>query len=469
MFDKLSDKLREECGIAATLNEEDAAYYTYLAVHALQHRGQEACGLIAFDQDQTHSIKGPGLVSDVIKPNFFSELKGRNAIAHVRYSTSGSDSANNIQPFSFRSQFGPLAIAHNGNLTNADEIRSTLEKEGSIFHSDIDSEVFIHLIAKSQKETLIEKIQHSLSKVEGAFSLAIVTKDTLYAARDPFGFRPLVIGKKGKAWYAVSETCALDLIGAEVVEEVPPGTICQIKDNQLQKFKIPIEPSRKIRRAFCSFEPIYFSRPDSKIFNLEVHEARKRIGIQLAKEHPCEVDTVIAIPDSGVPMAFGYGQEAEVPVEVGLVRSHYVGRTFIAPSQDAREFNVRLKLNPVKSVLRGKRVAVIDDSLVRGTTSMKIIRMLKEAGAKEIHFRIGSPPIKNPCYFGVDTPSRSKLMAANYSLKEMCEMIGADTLKFLSEDGLKKALEPDNPSQSSYCLACFNGNYPEKTRESLTL
>ncbi len=469
MSDELFNKLKEECGIAAALNQKDAAYYTYLAIHALQHRGQEACGLIAIDQDKTHSIKGSGLVSDVIKPNFFSELKGKNAIAHVRYSTSGSDQASNIQPFSFRSQFGHIAIAHNGNLTNANQIRSTLEKEGSIFHSDIDSEIFIHLIAKSQKQTLIERIQHSLGKVEGAYSLAVITQDTLYAARDPFGFRPLVIGRKGDAWYAVSETCALDLIGAEVVEEVPPGTICQIKDNQIKKFSIPVDPSRKVRRAFCAFEPIYFSRPDSRIFNLEVHEARKRIGVQLAKEHPCEIDTVIAIPDSGVPMAIGYGQEARIPAEVGLVRSHYVGRTFIAPSQDVREFNVRLKLNPVRSVLRGKRVAVIDDSLVRGTTSMKIIRMLKDAGAKEIHFRIGSPPIKNPCYFGVDTPSRSKLMAANYSLQDMCKMIGADTLHFLSEDGLKKALEPDNPSQSSYCLACFNGNYPEKTGEKLSL
>lgn len=458
MFE-MDDKLREECGVAGVIGRDDAAYQVYLSLYALQHRGQEACGIVSFsDSGQTiHSKRSPGLINDVFHESSLKPLAGSASVGHVRYSTSGSKSEQNIQPFAFQSSVGTMAIAHNGNLTNGETLRKELENQGSVFRSSVDSEVFIHLLAKSKKKDFHERIKEVMSKVEGAYSLTILTKDRLYAVRDPYGFRPLVIGEYEQEGYiAVSETCALDLVGAKIIREVEPGEIVSLDPvNGVQSWKID-SPSKVPK--FCSFEQIYFARPDSKLFNQEVYGSRKRIGAVLAEESPVECDTVIAVPDSGVPIAIGYGEYVKVPVELGLVRNHYVGRTFIQPNQNIRDFGVKLKLNAVSSVLKGKKVVVVDDSIVRGTTSVKIIRMLRESGAKEVHMRIGAPPITHSCFYGVDTPERGQLLAAHKNVEQMRQLLEADSLAFLSVAGLGRALG----SKDSYCMACFTGRYPVK-------
>lgn len=447
---------REECGVVGVVGDEDAANLIYLSLYALQHRGQEAAGIVTLnDEGKFCGHKTFGLVGDGFSKEILEKLHGKVGIGHNRYSTAGGRMMQNIQPFSFNTAIGSLSIAHNGNLTNAKTLRRQLEAEGSIFQSTSDTEIFMHLLAKNNSSSILERIVEVMKLVKGAYSLLILAEDRLFALRDPHGFRPLVIGRRGSAAVVVSETCALDLIDAEFEREVAPGEVIEIHDDGFIKSHIAVESSRK---AFCSFEPIYFARPDSQVFKEDIYELRKRMGTVLAEESQVEADVVVAVPDSGVPMAIGFANEAKLPLELGFIRNHYVGRTFIEPSQSIRDFGVKLKLNPVSSTLKNKRVIVVDDSLVRGTTSVKILRMLRDAGVKEIHMRLGSPPITHSCYFGVDTPERSKLLAAQRTVEEMRDFIGADTLAFLSQEGLKKAL--GNEYADNYCYGCFSGDYP---------
>jgi len=466
-------KLNEECGIVGVFGDESASNWVYLGLFALQHRGQEGCGIVSHNPDSEtgldasghfHIHKDFGLVSDSVNAEVLKKLVGKTAIGHVRYSTAGGSLIQNVQPFTFRTSLGPLAIAHNGNLTNADEIKKDLIAKGSIFQSTIDTEVFIHLIARNEKETFRERICETMKQVTGAYSLLLLAEDRMFAVRDPYGFRPLVIGKRNNSYIVASETCALDLIDAEFVREVEPGEVVEISDKGLDSFF----PTEKRQTSFCSFEPIYFARPDSVVFGEVVYSQRKRMGAVLAQEAPVEgADIVIAVPDSGVPMAMGYAEAMGLPLELGLVRNHYVGRTFIQPAQEIRDFGVKLKLNPVASALKGKSVVVVDDSIVRGTTSVKIVRMLKDAGAKEIHMRVGSPPITHSCYFGVDTPKRNNLLAAQKNIEQIKEYIGCDSIGYLSVEGLKTAL--GQAQKETYCTACFHGKYPEKTGSEITV
>lgn len=457
--------LREECGVVAVLGARDAAQLCFLGLFAQQHRGQEGAGIVSYDSagpDQgemgrLHAHKAFGLVSDAFPEGVLSKLHGDTAIGHVRYSTQGGHLIQNVQPFHFRTAIGSLAIAHNGNLTNAQALRKELVESGSIFQGTSDTEVFVHLIARAQRATVRERLFAALDRVHGAYSMVLLAEERIFAVRDPFGFRPLVIGRRGESIIVASETCALDLIDAEFLREVAPGEVVEITRKGMESF-FPLAPQKP---AFCAFEPIYFARPDSRIFGQVVYQHRRRMGTILAQEAPAlDADLVIAIPDSGVPMALGYAEEARLPLELGLVRNHYVGRTFIQPEQEIRDFGVKLKLNPVRSVLEGKSVVVIDDSIVRGTTSAKIIRMLREAGARRIHMRIGSPPITHSCYFGVDTPHRSALLAAQKDVTEIRAFLGADSLAYLSIEGLGRAL--DEGSEAKFCTACFHGRYPEK-------
>lgn len=451
---------REECGVVGVMGDPEAARLIYLGLHALQHRGQEAAGIVTLNGGEEFTgHKAFGLVGDGFPTEIITKLEGSSGIGHNRYSTTGgSRLTQNIQPFTFNTALGNIAIAHNGNLTNAHVIRADLEAKGSIFQSTSDTETFMHLLARSKKESVLERMVEVMSEVKGAYSLVILTKDRLYALRDPFGFRPLVYGRRGTAVVVASESCALELLDADFEREINPGEIIEIFPDGLVKSHYPFPNARK---GFCSFEPVYFARPDSQVFGEEIYNLRKRMGQVLARETHVDADVVIAVPDSGIPMALGYANAAGIPLEIGLVRNPYVGRTFIEPSQSIRDFGVKLKLSPVGSVLRGKRVIVVDDSLVRGTTSMKILRMLRKAGAKEIHLRLGSPPITHSCYFGVDTPERSQLLAATNTVEEIREFIGADTLGFLSLEGLREALGKDKAN--NYCYGCFTGDYPEDT------
>ncbi len=456
----ISRKLHEECGVAAIIGHQEASYLIYLCLYALQHRGQEGCGIVSIANHEFHSKRSHGLVSESFQSQDFGGLPGDQAIGHVRYSTQGGSSLNNIQPFSFNSSLGKMAIAHNGNLTNAASMKKDLESSGSIFSSSVDSEIFMHLLAKATGNHFIDRMKHAMESVDGAYALAVMTEDALYGVRDPFGFRPLVIGKKDEAYILVSESCALDLIEADYVRDVEPGETVVLRPGS------PIESHYlvpKKQASYCAFEPIYFARPDSKIHDEDIYSLRRNMGEQLAEESAVEADTVFAVPDSGVPMAIGYGAKLNIPVELGLVRNHYVGRTFIQPNQEIRDFGVRLKLNPVSSVIKGKKIVVVDDSLVRGTTAKKIVRLLRQAGASEIHLRIGSPPITHSCFYGVDTPSREKLLAAQKKIEEIKQQLAVDSLAFLSVDGLKKALS----SKQGYCLACFTGKYPEKIHHDI--
>ncbi|MBL4666105.1 MAG: amidophosphoribosyltransferase [Sneathiella sp.] len=453
------DKLHEECGVFGIFGHEEASALTALGLHALQHRGQEAAGIVSLDGKRFHSHKAMGKVGD----NFSSEevissLKGNAALGHNRYATSGGTVIRNVQPIFADLANGGLAVAHNGNLTNATTLRKQLVAEGSIFQSTMDTEVIIHLIANSKKIKVIDRIIDAMHKIEGAYSLVSLTSKKLVGMRDPHGVRPLVLGKLENGYILTSETCALDIIGAEFIRDVKPGEVVIIDESGLTS----ISPFTNPPQRFCIFEHIYFARPDSVVENKSVYEVRKSIGRQLAMENPVEVDAVIPIPDSGTPAAIGYAEQSGIPFELGIIRNHYVGRTFIEPTDQIRHLGVKLKHNANRSMIVGKRVVLVDDSIVRGTTSTKIVQMVREAGATEVHMRIASPPTSYSCFYGVDTPTRQKLLAAQYNLEEMCKFIGADSLSFISLDGLYVAMgeEKRNTEQPQYCDACFTGDYP---------
>lgn len=445
----------EECGVVAIYNHSEAAKLAYLGLYALQHRGQESAGIVSSDGKELHTYKGYGLVNDIFSPSALESLPGKNAIGHVRYATTGSSVAANSQPIVANYHQGMVAIGHNGNLTNADELRKELEQKGSIFQSTTDTEVIIHLIAQNKSDNFEDALFESLKRLKGAFSIVAAREEMLIAVRDPRGFRPLCIGKLGDGYAVASESCAFDIIGAQYLRELAPGEAI-IFENGVARSVKPFAPEPQ---SFCVFEYIYFSRPDSIAqYGRTINELRQKLGMQLALEHPVEADVVIAVPDSSVPAAIGYARQSGIPYDIGLIRSHYVGRTFIQPNQSVRDFTARLKYNPVRSVLQGKRVVVVDDSIVRGTTSRKIVTMLRDAGAKEIHFRVTAPPWKNPCFFGIDTPEPEKLLAAvKPEIQEMNDFIGSDTLGFVSAEGLFNVM----PKTISYCSACFTGKYPE--------
>jgi len=447
------DKLHEECGIFGIAGSKDAANMTYLGLYALQHRGQEATGIVSSDGKNFYQEKGVGLVSDLFNKERLGNLKGTLAIGHNRYSTTGENHLKNVQPIMVNFALGMLALAHNGNLTNAAFLRDELEAYGAIFQSTSDSEVIIHLIAQSRQKDIMARLTEALHRVKGAYSLVILTEQGLIAARDPYGLRPLSLGRTKDAWVLASETCAFDLIDADYVRDVEPGELILINQDRLTSFK----PFPKIDPAFCVFEYVYFSRPDSRVYDHNVYEIRKNLGRQLARETMVPADIVIPVPDSGVPAALGYAEAGNLRYETGLIRNHYVGRTFIEPEQAIRHFGVKIKLNAVADVLKGKRVVVVDDSIVRGTTSRKIIKMIRHAGAREVHLRISSPPIISPCYYGIDTPTRSELIASSHSIEEIRAYITADSLAYLSMEGMLEAVPHKT---NKYCTACFSGNYP---------
>ena len=450
----MADDLGEKCGIFGVSDHSEAAKLTYLGLYALQHRGQESSGIVSSDGNTLHAEIGMGLVADVFNERRLAKLPGRMAIGHNRYSTTGSTQLRNAQPMVIGYAGGSLAIAHNGNIVNAAEIRQELEQQGAIFRSTTDTEVIVHLIARSPETRLADQVVDALRKVQGAYSLLLMTEKELIGVRDPYGFRPLVLGRLGEETFVLSsETCALDLIEAEYVQDIQPGEMVVIREGRVEFFR-PFPPTRQ---AFCIFEYIYFARPDSIVFEKNVYPIRKALGKQLAREAPVEADVVIPVPDSGVPAALGYAEEAGIPFEMGLIRNHYVGRTFIEPQQAIRHFGAKVKLNPVKHFLRGKRVVVVDDSIVRGTTGQKIVTMLKSAGAKEVHVRISSPPSISPCFYGIDTPSKRELIAANQSVEAIRDYLGADSLAYLSLNGLLQAVSPDG---HRFCTACFTGDYP---------
>ena len=455
------DRLKEECGVFGIFNNKDASALTALGLHALQHRGQEGCGIVTFDGNNFYAERRLGLVGDnFTKGKILKRLPGNYAIGHNRYSTAGNNLIKNVQPFYADLFSGGISIAHNGNLSNARHLRKELVKNGSIFQTTSDTETIVQLIAKSKRPKIIDKIIDSLFKIQGGYALAILTEKKLIGIRDPFGIRPLIIGKLNKSYILASETCALDIIGAKFVREVNNGEMVVITENGLES----INPFPKIKERPCIFEYIYFSRPDSIINNVSVYEYRKKLGAELAKETHIESDLVIPVPDSGVPASIGYAEKIKKTVELGIIRNHYVGRTFIEPTQQIRSFGVKLKHNINKSLVKNKSVILIDDSLVRGTTSVKIIKMLYDAGAKQVHLRIASPPIKYPDYYGVDTPNQNELLASKLDIKGMQKFINATTLKFLSIEGLYKSLgyEKRNSSYPQFTDHCFTGEYPIK-------
>ncbi|MBI4824560.1 MAG: amidophosphoribosyltransferase [Nitrospirae bacterium] len=448
------DKLHEECGIFGVYGHEEAANLVYLGLYALQHRGQEGSGISSSDGRHLYTEKGMGLVADIFSEKRLKRLPGNIAIGHNRYSTAGSSVLKNVQPIVANFALGMLAIAHNGNLVNAKELREKLEADGAIFQSTSDSEVIIHLIAHSKNEDVYERILDALKAVSGAYSLLLLMEKEIIAVRDPYGVRPLCIGRVDGTYAVASETCSFDLIGGTYLRDVEPGEMLIINDNGIRSIKTLSSP----RRAFCIFEFIYFSRPDSYIFGgNNVNQLRKNFGRLLAKESPVDADIVIPVPDSGVPAAIGFSEESGIHFDFGLIRSHYIGRTFIEPRQSIRHFGVKIKLNPVKELLSGKRVIVVDDSIVRGTTSKKIVKMLREGGgAKEVHMRISSPPNIGPCFYGIDTPTRQELIATTHSIDEIKKYITADSLSYLNLGGLKDIV----PNPENYCTACFDNHYP---------
>ncbi len=453
------DKLKEECGIFAIYNSEDAATKAALGLHALQHRGQEAAGIVTMDGECFSTHFADGLVSD----NFTSQevvdkLCGNSAIGHVRYSTIGKKTAQNFQPIYAELSLGFFALAHNGNLTNTNKIRNCLIKKGSIFQSTMDSEIIIHLIALSQKSTLSEKIIDAVLQIEGAYSLVMLHKDGIIAIRDPYGVRPLVIGKLGDSYIFASESCALDIIGAKFIRDVKAGEMVTVDENGINSS----QPFAKKPSKFCIFEYIYFARPDSNIDGKNVYEMRKNIGIELAKEVKIDADIVVPVPDSGVPAAIGYASESKIPFELGIIRNHYVGRTFIEPTDNIRNFGVKLKHNANSSTIKGKKVILVDDSIVRGTTSKKIVQMIRDAGATKVYLLIASPPTISPCFYGVDTPDKNQLIAAKKSPQEIAKIIGADGVFYVSISSLYKAInkESRNNENPQYCDACFTDEYP---------
>ena len=456
------DHPKEECGLFGIYGLADAAALTVLGLHALQHRGQEAAGIVAYDGKQFHIHRALGEVGDNFNaPEIIGRLEGHMAIGHVRYSTTGETVLRNVQPLFADFKFGGLAVAHNGNLTNAYQVHQELVQRGCIFQSTTDTEIIIHLIAISEYGRLVDRMTDALSQVQGAYSLVAMTQKKLIGLRDPHGVRPLVLGRLGEAWILASETCALDIIDAEFVRDVEPGEIVIIDEKGLHSLK----PFAKVRNRFCIFEYIYFARPDSILAGQLVHSVRQELGAQLAREHPVDADMVIGIPDSSTAAAVGYAQESGIPYSEGLVKNRYVGRTFIEPEQRLRDLGVRQKFNPLTEVIKGKRLVVVDDSIVRGTTTPHVVSLLRRAGAAEIHMRVCAPPIKNPCYMGVDMASRQELIAANQSVEEICQTIGADTLGFLPVDGLMKVV---GGTRGGFCDACFTGNYPVPVQLELT-
>jgi amidophosphoribosyltransferase len=453
------DRLKEECGVFGISNNSDAATLTALGLHALQHRGQEGCGIVTFDGNNFFAERRLGLVGDnFTKGKTLGKLPGNFAIGHNRYSTSGNNSLKNVQPFFADLHEGGLSLAHNGNLSNAKHLKRELVKNGSIFQTTSDTETIVQLIAKSKRKKIIDKIIDTLFKIQGGYALTILTDKKLIGIRDPFGIRPLVIGKLDKSYVLTSETCALDIIGASFVREVENGEIIVINENGLKSIK----PFPKIKERPCIFEYIYFSRPDSIVKNISIYECRKNLGIELARESHVNADLIVPVPDSGVPAAIGYSEHVKKNIELGIIRNHYVGRTFIEPSQQIRSLGVKLKHSINKTLIKNKSLILIDDSLVRGTTSVKIIKMLYEFGAKEVHLRIASPPIKYPDYYGVDTPDKKELLASKLDLEDMRKFINAKTLQFLSIEGLYKSMgyEKRNPLYPQYTDHCFTGDYP---------
>ncbi|MBT5550784.1 MAG: amidophosphoribosyltransferase [Nitrospina sp.] len=447
------DKLHEECGVVGVYGHPEAANLVYLGLYALQHRGQESAGIVASHNSKMHLELGMGLVADIFNPERILKLPGPLAIGHNRYSTAGKSELVNAQPCMINYSAGSLALAHNGNLVNAQTIRQELGDKGAIFQSTNDSEVIVHLMAQSKAETFVDRAAEALRQVSGAYSLVLMTETELLAARDPHGFRPLCLGKLDGAYIIASETCVMDLIEAEFIREVEPGELILINDQGIQSFF----PFKKVETKHCVFEHIYFARPDSYMFGEHVYRVRKGMGRAMAQESPADVDLIVPVPDSGVVSAMGFSEESGIPFEMGLIRNHYVGRTFIEPQSQIRHFGVKLKLNAVKTMIDGKRIAIIDDSIVRGTTSRKIVKMLRDAGAKEVHLRISAPPILHSCFYGIDTPNKEELIAHKYNLEETCEYLAADSLAYLS---LEKMLTVLENGESKFCAACFDGNYP---------
>jgi len=449
----LHDNLNEKCAVVGIFDHEEASKLAYFSLHALQHRGQEAAGISSSNGEKLQTIKKRGLVMRVFDEAKLKTLAGNSAIGHTRYSTAGDDSILDAQPVFARYDLGEMAIVHNGNLTNAEEVRNRLIKRGAIFQTFMDTENLIHLIAKSEKDKLIDRIIDAVQKIEGAFSLVFLSRTKMFAMRDRHGFRPLSLGKLPNGGYIVaSETCAFDLVGATFIRDVEPG--------ELLVFNRGKEPtSIKVFEAtpkHCIFEYVYFARPDSSVFGQSVYQTRKEMGKELARMKPIEADLVVPVPDGGVPSAIGYAQESGIPYEMGIMRNHYIGRTFIEPTQAIRDLKVKMKLSPMTEIIKGKRVVVVDDSIVRGTTSKRIVRMLKEAGASEVHMRVSSPPTTDPCYYGVDTPDKENLIAANMTTQEICDFIGADSLAYLDEESLLRSV---NAKDDEYCTACFTGKY----------
>jgi amidophosphoribosyltransferase len=447
------DKLHEECGVVGVYGHPEAANLVYLGLYALQHRGQESAGIVASTHSKMRLEVGMGLVADIFDPGRILKLPGPLAIGHNRYSTAGRSELVNAQPCMINYSSGSLALAHNGNLVNAQTIRKELGGKGAIFQSTNDSEVIVHLMAQSKAETFIDQAAEALRQVSGAYSLVLMTKTELLAARDPHGFRPLCLGKLDGAYIVASETCVMDLIEAEFIREVEPGEVLLINDQGIQSFF----PFKQVDTKHCVFEHIYFARPDSFMFGEHVYTARKDMGRAMAQESPADVDLIVPVPDSGVVSAMGFAEESDIPFEMGLIRNHYVGRTFIEPQSQIRHFGVKLKLNPVKEIICGKRVAIIDDSIVRGTTSRKIVKMLRDAGAKEVHLRISAPPILHSCFYGIDTPTKEELIAHTHNLEETRQYLAADSLAYLS---LEKMMEVLENGKKKFCSACFDGNYP---------
>jgi len=447
------DKFKEECGVFGIFGHPEAANMTYLGLYALQHRGQESAGIAASDRQVVRLSRAMGYVADVFDAETLAGLPGSMAIGHVRYSTAGQSSVANAQPFLIECAHGQMAICHNGNLVNATELRDALVGQGSIFQSSTDTEVILHLYARSRAATVEDAVIDAVSQVQGAFSLAMMTRDRLIAVRDPHGFRPLALGRLGDAYVVCSETCAMDLIGATYVRDIEPGEIVIVSDSGVRSVK-PFAPAHVSQ---CVFEHVYFSRPDSYVFGRSVNEVRTNLGRILAREQFVPADVVVPVPDSGVCAAVGYADESRIPLRMGLIRNHYVGRTFIQPQSSIRHFGVKVKLNPVRSILDGKRVILVDDSIVRGTTSRKIVKMVRAAGATEVHVRISCPPTISPCFYGVDTPSRSELIAATHTLEEITKYLDADSVGYLSIDGLLSAVGRE---RDSYCTSCYTGHYP---------
>jgi len=449
-----SNVMRDKCGVFGILGTTRASELTYFGLYSLQHRGQESSGIVSAGNGGVHIYRGMGEVNEVFaQKRYIDQLKGNIAIGHTRYSTTGASSLTNIQPLLITNRGKELAIAHNGNLTNSYTLRRKLEKDGAIFQTTSDTEIFLHLASRSRRRGWFNRICDALCQVRGAYSLLFLTEDTIIAARDPLGFRPLALGKRNGTYVVASETCAFDIIGAKYIRDIEPGEVLEISESGLRS----IFPQKKVPHAFCIFEYIYFSRPDSIVFGENVDKIRRRLGRQLAREHPADADIVIAVPDSANTAALGYSEGSGIKFEIGLIRNHYVGRTFIDPEQSIRDLDVKIKFNPVKGVLKGRNVVVVDDSIVRGTTSKKLIKLIRAAGAKSIHMRLSSPPIISPCFFGIDMPTKGELIASEKSVEEIRDYLEVDSLGYLSTEGMLSM--PSLPN-SDFCASCFSGRYP---------